>query len=120
MKDLTQEFDRLELNYAMTEQYIKNIAAGELRSLILNGPPGLGKSFMVNQFLTKHRKGQYKIVAGHMTNLSLYHALYNHRQHGEVLVLDDVDSVFSKIEGLNLLKAVMDTQPPSPSHPTQR
>jgi hypothetical protein len=28
-----------------------------------------------------------------------------------VLVLDDIDSVFSKIEGINLLKAAMDTKP---------
>ena len=46
-----------------------------------------------------------------MTPLSLYGNLYQYRHAGDVLVLDDIDSVFSKIEGINLLKAAMDTKP---------
>jgi hypothetical protein len=46
-----------------------------------------------------------------MTPLSLYGNLYQYRNVGDVLVLDDIDSVFSKIEGINLLKAAMDTKP---------
>ena len=43
--------------------------------------------------------------------LSLYGNLYHYRDAGNVLVLDDIDSVLSKIEGVNILKAAMDTKP---------
>ena len=46
-----------------------------------------------------------------MTPLSLYGNLYQYRNVGDVLVLDDIDSVFEKLEGINLLKAAMDTKP---------
>ena len=46
-----------------------------------------------------------------MTPLSLYGNLYFHREANSVLVLDDIDSVFKKIEGVNLLKAAIDTSP---------
>ena len=86
------------------------MANGNVRSLIINGPPGVGKTYSVNSYLTTHTSGDFKIVSGYMTLLSLYATLYAYREAGKVLVLDDVDSVFSKIEGLNILKAAMDTR----------
>ena len=41
--------------------------------------------------------------------LSLYATLHAFKNKGKVVVLDDVDSVFSDVQGLNILKAVMDT-----------
>lgn len=108
--DLTAEFDRLEQTYEQIEKCVKHIAAGSVRSLVVNGPPGVGKSHMIKSFLDTYKTKGHMVVTGHMTLLSLYHALYAHREQGQVLVLDDVDSVFKKLEGLNLLKAAMDTQ----------
>jgi hypothetical protein len=79
--------------------------------LIINGPPGVGKTFSVESFLKKHASRKYKLIAGHMSTLSLYGNLYHYRDAGNVLVLDDIDSVLSKIEGVNILKAAMDTKP---------
>jgi hypothetical protein len=108
-KELDSDFKRLDKSYLSVQAYIKNIANGELRSLIVNGPPGVGKSAMVEKFLKEHKSSTQKFVSGHMTLLSLYHNLYQHKDKGQVLVLDDVDSIFSKTEGLNILKAAMDT-----------
>tara|TARA_R100000734_G_scaffold17891_1_gene14383 strand:- start:1870 stop:2658 length:789 start_codon:yes stop_codon:yes gene_type:complete len=107
--DLTRDFAKLDARYDAVADYVENIAKGELRSLIVRGRPGVGKTAMINQFLTSSKPRSHKIVTGHMTNLSLYDALYRHKEKGQVLVLDDVDSVFSQVEGLNLLKAAMDT-----------
>lgn len=109
--ELDADFAKLECQYNSVEGYVKNIANGEYRALIVNGPPGVGKSAMVGKFLAQHKTGSQKTVSGHMTLLSLYHALYQHKEQGQILVLDDVDSVFSKTEGLNILKAAMDTMP---------
>ena len=103
-------YNMLDRCYSDAEKFVKHIAQGTMRSLIINGPPGVGKSVMTEKFLKKHKSKSQKIITGHMTLLSLYGHLHNHREKGQVLVLDDVDSVFSKIEGLCLLKAAMDTK----------
>jgi hypothetical protein len=106
------DFSVLEENYANVEKYIQGICKGEFRSVIVNGPPGVGKSYSVDTYLQQYaEEGSYKVAAGHMTPLSLYGNLHQYRNVGDVLVLDDIDSVFSKIEGINLLKAAMDTKP---------
>ncbi len=106
------DFSVLEENYANVEKYIQGICKGEFRSVIVNGPPGVGKSYSVDAYLQQYANEDcYKVAAGHMTPLSLYGNLYQYRNVGDVLVLDDIDSVFSKIEGINLLKAAMDTKP---------
>ena len=107
--ELSADFAKLDKAYNSVSNYIKHIATGDHRSLIVNGPPGVGKSAMVTGFLAKNKVSSQKVITGHMTLLSLYHALYQHKDRGQVLVLDDVDSVFSKQEGLNILKAAMDT-----------
>lgn len=106
-----ENFSDLEQRYASAESYIEKLSKGSIRSLIINGPPGVGKTYSVESYLKKYAHGKYKLVAGHMTALSLYGNLYHYREAGNVLVLDDIDSVLGKIEGVNILKAAMDTKP---------
>ncbi len=106
-----EDYTELERCYSSVESFIEKISQGSLRSLIINGPPGVGKTFSVESFLKKHASRKYKLIAGHMSTLSLYGNLYYYRDAGNVLVLDDIDSVLSKIEGVNILKAAMDTKP---------
>ena len=103
------DYSDLEERYANVEKYIKQIASGKIHNLIVNGPPGVGKTYSVENYLNKYAQAKYKVVKGHMTPLSLYGNLYFHREANSVLVLDDIDSVFKKIEGVNLLKAAIDT-----------
>jgi predicted NACHT family NTPase len=105
------DYSDLERRYGNVETYIKEIANGKIHNLIVNGPPGVGKTYSVENYLNKYAQGKYKIVKGHMAPLSLYGNLYFHREANSVLVLDDIDSVFKKIEGVNLLKAAIDTSP---------
>lgn len=108
-EEFASDFINLASKYDGVENYIQKMAESKFRSLIVNGPSGLGKTYSVNSYLEKYAKGNYKIISGHMTVMSLYLALYAYRESGKILVLDDVDSVFTKLEGLNILKAVMDT-----------
>ncbi len=103
------DYDDLERRYAILESYIKELSNGQIHNLIINGPAGVGKTHAVETFLSQYAKGRYKVVKGHMTPLSLYGNLFFHREPNSILVLDDIDSVFKKIEGVNLLKAAMDT-----------
>jgi len=103
------DYSDLERRYASVESYIKELSNGRIHNLIINGPAGVGKTHAVETFLSQYAKGRYKVVKGHMTPLSLYGNLFFHRDPNSILVLDDIDSVFKKIEGVNLLKAAMDT-----------
>jgi DNA polymerase III delta prime subunit len=104
------DYSDLEARYASTESYIEKMSTGKLRSLIVNGPPGVGKTYSVENYLKKYAGSNYKMITGQMTPLSLYGHLYKNKVAGSVLVLDDIDSVFKKLEGVNILKAAMDTK----------
>ncbi len=103
------DYADLERRYASVESYIKELSNGRIHNLIINGPAGVGKTHAVEKFLDVYAVGRFKVVKGHMTPLSLYGNLFFHRDPNSILVLDDIDSVFKKIEGVNLLKAAMDT-----------
>jgi hypothetical protein len=108
-KEYAEDFRILNERYNGVETYIKGMANGDVRSLIVNGPPGVGKTHSVKNYLEKYVSGNYKLMNSHCTLLSLYAKLYDFKDTGKVLVLDDIDSIFSKVEGLNILKAAMDT-----------
>lgn len=108
--EFAEDFKVFEMRYSGIESFIEKMANGKFFSLIVNGPPGIGKTHSVELYLKKYAKDSYKVISGHMTLLSLYSVLYGYRKKGQIVVLDDVDSVFSKVEGVNILKAAMDTK----------
>jgi hypothetical protein len=108
--EFSEDFKVFEMRYSGVESFIEKMANGKFFSLIVNGPPGIGKTHSVELYLKKYAKDSYKVISGHMTLLSLYSVLYGYRKKGQIVVLDDVDSVFSKVEGVNILKAAMDTK----------
>ena len=84
---------------------------GTTRSLIVSGPPGLGKSYTIFNKLAAwdSTETQYSITKGYMRATGLYKLLYKHRFQKHVLVLDDTDMIFFDDISLSLLKAVCDT-----------
>jgi hypothetical protein len=107
--EFAEEFKHLDERYRGVENFVEQISLGNVRSLIVNGHPGIGKTHSVKKYLDLYAKGNYFIITGRSTLLSLYATLYNFKNKGKVVVLDDVDSIFSSVEGLNILKAAMDT-----------
>ncbi len=51
----------------------------------------------------------HEIVRGSLSALHLYMLAYNYRKPGNVIVLDDADSIFNDEDALNILKALCDT-----------
>lgn len=89
------------------------ITAGNVRALIISGAAGVGKTFELEKKLTAARRDgdidTYETIKGSISAVVLYEMLYNNREEGQVLLLDDTDSVFADDECLNLLKAALDT-----------
>jgi hypothetical protein len=96
---------------AVTEEFVRSVVSGVHANAILQGPPGLGKSYVVTQALKNADKIEgedYIVIKGHVTPLQLYATLYMFRRKGQVVVLDDCDDIFTKETGLEVLKAATD------------
>jgi len=90
---------------------------GDVRAMIVVGPPGVGKSFGVEKELEKSgllddlagRRRKYEVVKGAMTPVGLYAKLFEYSEPGNVLVFDDCDSILLDDVALNILKAALDS-----------
>ena len=102
---------RIARRFMMLGQYTKATVEGKFKSLIVQGPPGLGKTYTIEQVLRDHDPSGINTtrVAGKMTTVQLFKQLWDHREEGQILVLDDCDSVFDDDVSLNLLKAALDS-----------
>jgi hypothetical protein len=85
--------------------------AGEAKSLIVSGPPGLGKSYIVEETLAAWDPEElnHTIIKGFVKATGLYKMLYQYRSKGQVIVFDDADAIFFDDTALGMLKAVCDS-----------
>lgn len=121
--------ERIAVRYDAMERMTRRLVDGKVPSLIISGPPGLGKSFTVRQALAEKfpdgpeteevfdeetgdvvTKLHHDTVSGSISAVGLYQALW-HTRDGGILVLDDVDDVFRDETALNLLKGALDSSP---------
>lgn len=100
---------RLHERFSCLEDLTVSTIAGDSRSLIVSGPPGLGKSFTVERVLGDKDESEYRLVKGFVRATGLYRLLYEMRHKNSVVVFDDCDSIFFDDVTLNLLKAACDT-----------
>jgi hypothetical protein len=109
--------ERIGQRFDILDQMTKATIAGDVRAMIVVGPPGVGKSYGVEKQLEHSglfdqlsgRKIKYEVIKGAMTPIGLYCTLYKHSDKNNVLVFDDCDSVFQDDLSLNILKAALDS-----------
>lgn len=123
---------RINVRYQAMTRLAPRCIAGKIPSVIISGPPGIGKSWTVTGALeasgrSRHdglanvggggpmwqdgeqiTPGWYDQIQGTCTAVGLFHALWNMR-NGGVLFLDDCDAVFRDEDALNLLKVATDS-----------
>ena len=113
-----ETIDRLRERFDMLEDMTRATKRGDVRAMIVSGPPGVGKSHGVEKVLGNHeliaqlgnKPAKYEVVKGAMSAIGLYCKLYKHADKDNVLVFDDCDSVFSDELSLNILKAALDSK----------
>ena len=109
--------DRLKERFSILDEMTKAVKQGNVRAMIVSGPPGVGKSFGVEGVLEKddlfnklaERKPKFEVVKGAMSALGLYAKLYEFSEKGNVVVFDDCDSILFDDLSLNILKGALDS-----------
>jgi len=108
---------RLGERFEILDEMTKAVKTGDVRAMIVSGPPGVGKSFGVEKVLQKdglfdvlgERKPKFEIVKGAMSALGLYAKLYEFSESKNVIVFDDCDSILMEDLSLNILKGALDS-----------
>ena len=117
-KETDQEIlDRLAERFEILDEMTKAVKQGDVRAMIVSGPPGVGKSFGVETQLQKadlfntlaEKKPKFEVVKGAMSSIGLYSKLYEFSEKGNVVVFDDCDSILFEDLSLNILKAALDS-----------
>jgi hypothetical protein len=107
---LTERFDILT-------EMTKAVKKGDVRAMIVSGPPGVGKSHNVETVLQKdglfdvlgERRPRFEVVKGAMSSIGLYSKLYEFSDSKNVIVFDDCDDILQEELSLNILKGALDS-----------
>lgn len=78
-------------------------------ALLVSGPGGIGKSYSVQQVLSKFgkEKKDFVIMKGKCTPSAMYSFLF--KNYNKICVFDDCDSVLCDKEGISILKGALDS-----------
>lgn len=103
--------ERIAERFEVLNELTRASIAGDVRSVIVSGSPGVGKSYSVVDALQKHdpEENTWTIVKGFAKSTGLLKTLYQYRHPGNVVVFDDIDNIFSEDVSLNMFKAVADS-----------
>jgi hypothetical protein len=108
---------RLAERFEILNEMTQAVKTGDVRAMIVSGPPGVGKSFGVEAVLQKadlfnklaEKKPKFEVVKGAMSSIGLYAKLYEFSAEGNVVVFDDCDSILMEDLSLNILKGALDS-----------
>lgn len=111
-----QAMDRIASRFAVLDEMSKACINGDIRAMIVTGPPGVGKSFGVTTQMEKAslfdqvvgRKLRFEIVKGTMSAIGLFALLYKYSDRKNVLVFDDCD-IWEDQDAVNILKGALDS-----------
>ena len=112
-----QVMDRIGKRFEILDEMTRAAKEGNVRAMIVSGPPGVGKSYGVEEQLNKDsifddvsgNSRKFEVVKGAMSAIGLYAKLYKYSNPKNVVVFDDCDSVLLDDLSLNILKAALDT-----------
>ena len=96
------------------QMYVKMVIKGIQPAVILCGAPGIGKTFRVKQQLKAagYTMTADNTVKGKCTPRQLYLTLYNNKGKGDIVLVDDADSLVgpkAPEDCINILKAALDS-----------
>lgn len=114
-QQIKDETEDPEIIFKKMDGYIKMVIKGINPSLILCGAPGVGKTFRVKKQLKEsgYKEGNnLYTIKGKCSPRRLYLALYNYKDKGDIVLIDDADGLVgpkAPEECINILKNALDS-----------
>jgi hypothetical protein len=117
VKTEAQRMQEIAERFEVLDEMAKATTNGDIRAMIVSGPPGVGKSFGVERVIDKAvlfdqvagNRLRCEVVKGSATAIGLYTTLYKYSDANSVVVFDDCDSILMDDVCLNLLKGALDS-----------
>jgi hypothetical protein len=111
-----EAMDRIASRFNVLDEMSAACIAGNIRAMIVSGPPGVGKSHGVSLQMEKAslfdkiagKRPRFDIVKGAMSGIGLFSKLYKYSDSKNVLVFDDCD-IWEDPDALNVLKGALDS-----------
>jgi ATPase family associated with various cellular activities (AAA) len=108
---------RIRSRFEILDEMTTAATNGEIRAMIVSGPPGVGKSFGVERIIEKAclfdqisgKRLRAEVIKGSATPIGLFQTLYKYSDPNCVVVFDDCDSILLDDVALNLLKGALDS-----------
>jgi len=112
-----QAIERIAERFSILEEMTNATLDGIVRGMVVTGPPGVGKTYGVEQVLEKDslfdmmadKPLRHTFVKGAMSAIGLYSTLYKYSDSKSIVVLDDCDTILFNEDALNILKAALDS-----------
>lgn len=112
-----EAIERIRQRFEILDEMATAATTGDIRAMIVSGPPGVGKSYGVEKIVEKAclfdqisgKRLRAEVVKGSSSALGLYCTLYKYSDPNCVLVFDDCDSILVDDVALNLLKGALDS-----------
>jgi len=112
-----ERINEIRLRFEILDEMTQAATNGDIRAMIVSGPPGVGKSFGVERIVEKAclfdqiagKRLRAEVVKGSASAIGLYCTLYKYSDPNSMLVFDDCDSILLDDVCLNLLKGALDS-----------
>jgi len=103
--------EELKEKFFILELISKGIAEGQVKSLVVTGSPGTGKSYGIDKMMKEAERNNpnfyYNVIKGTVSAIKLYSILWECRERNCVVIVDDCD--IEDVECFNMLKAATDS-----------
>lgn len=100
----------IDKRYEFMAKLVDMTVDGHMKSLIITGDPGTGKTYTVQQVLKQKglvENTDFVLIKGFSTPKAMYRALYENQD--SIVIFDDCDSVLKDHTAVNILKAGLDS-----------
>ncbi len=107
----SMDFSDIEKVQAGLDSFVQMLVNGKCRAFVVSGPAGSSKTSSTTSLLKRYSPTSCVHISGTLSPIMVYIKMYRHSNPGEVIVLDDVDSLYKSLEGMNVIKAATDSGP---------
>lgn len=98
--------------FEVMEKLYDAVSVGAIKSLIVSGSPGLGKSSSITSHLIRREKScghTYSTIKGVATSKYVFEHLRDNAHENHIVLFDDCDDIFFDSSTLNVFKACLES-----------